>query len=178
MTERPLRVVTLGAAYSTDLGGSLSASWAHRNLFGNAEVLTLSAAATELGGTAARQPGYNASATLDIPDWLQRGQTLSFNVLAVREYLQAYDRTAVIPSVHAVAQALRRAHRAWRAAVRAGAILPGRRDPRLLAVPGAARRELRQHGLAVQSGARHPRCASPSRRATAWRAAAPATPSS
>ncbi len=96
VAERPLHVVTLGAAYSTDLGGSLTASWTHRNLFGNGEQLTLSAAATELGGTAALQPGYNVSATLNVPDWLQRDQTLTLNALAVREYLIAYNRTALV----------------------------------------------------------------------------------
>jgi translocation and assembly module TamA len=98
LTERPPRVVQFGAAYSTDLGGSASVSWTHRNLFGNAERLTLSAAVTELGGTAAVRPGYNLSATLAIPDWQQRDQTLTLNALAVREYLIAYERTALVAS--------------------------------------------------------------------------------
>ena len=42
--EYERHAVTLGAAYSTDLGGSVSASWSDRNLFGNAEVLTLGVA--------------------------------------------------------------------------------------------------------------------------------------
>jgi translocation and assembly module TamA len=96
VAESKLRTVTLGAAYSTDLGGSLTASWTNHNLFGNAEQLTLSAAATELGGTAARQPGYNLEAKLVFPDWLQRDQSLTLDALAVREYLLAYDRTAAI----------------------------------------------------------------------------------
>jgi translocation and assembly module TamA len=96
VTERPQHAVNLGAAYSTDLGGSVSASWSDRNLFGNAEVLTFGIAATELGGTAARQPGYNATASLALPDWLRRGQSLTFNLQAVREFLEAYDRTAGI----------------------------------------------------------------------------------
>jgi translocation and assembly module TamA len=94
VTERKLRSVQLGAAYSTDLGGSVTASWTHHNLFGNAEQLTLSAAATELGGTAALQPGYNVSAMLTLPDWGHRDQSLSFNAAAIKEYLEAYDRTA------------------------------------------------------------------------------------
>lgn len=96
ITERPLRAVDLGAAFSTDEGGSLSASWTHRNLFGNAEVLALGVAVTQLGGSAAVQPGYNATAVLTLPDWWQRGQSLSFNLQAVHEDLQAYDRTAAI----------------------------------------------------------------------------------
>ena len=94
--ERPLHVVQFGAAYSTDLGISLTASWSDRNLFGNGENLTLSAAATELGGTAALQPGYNAGATLTFPDWLQRGQTLTLHALAEQQYLIAYNQTAAI----------------------------------------------------------------------------------
>jgi translocation and assembly module TamA len=99
VTERPLRVVNFGASYSTDLGGALSASWTHRNLFGNAETLTLSAAATELGGTAAKQPGYNVGPTLTFPDWLHRDQSLTLNSAAIKEYLQAYDRTAYTAGV-------------------------------------------------------------------------------
>ena len=96
VTERPLRSVNLGAAYSTDLGGSVTASWTHHDLFGNGETLALSAAATELGGTAALQPGYNVSAVLTLPDWGHRDQSLSFNATALKEYLQAYDRTAYL----------------------------------------------------------------------------------
>jgi translocation and assembly module TamA len=96
VTERPLHTVDLGASYSTDLGGSVTASWTHHNLFGNAEQLTLSASATELGGTAASQPGYNVSAVLTLPDWGHRDQSLSFNASALKEYLDAYDRTAYL----------------------------------------------------------------------------------
>lgn len=96
VTERPLRTVNLSAAYSTDLGGSLSASWTHHNLFGNAEQLTLSAAATGLGGTATRRPGYNVSGLLTLPDWGHRDQSLSFNASAVKEYLEAYNRRAFL----------------------------------------------------------------------------------
>lgn len=96
VSERMLRTVNLGAAYSTDLGGSLTASWTHHNLFGRAESLTLSAAATELGGSAARQPGYDVSAQLTLPDWWRRDQSLSFNLAALRESLDAYDRRAFL----------------------------------------------------------------------------------
>jgi translocation and assembly module TamA len=98
-SEAPRHVVNLGASYSTDLGAALSASWTHRNLFGNAEKLTLSAAATELGGTAARQPGYNLGAQLLIPDWLERGQSLQFNIGAIKQYLETYQQTAYTAGV-------------------------------------------------------------------------------
>ncbi len=96
VTERPLHAVNFTAAYSTDQGGSVLASWMHRNLWGSAEQLTLSAAATNLGGSASLQPGYNISAQLVLPDWQRRDQSLSFQLTALQEYLQAYERTAVI----------------------------------------------------------------------------------
>ena len=96
VSERTRRAVTLGALYSTDQGASLNAAWTHRNLFGNAEQLTVSAAITQLGGSATTGLGYNVGVTLKIPDWLQPDQTLSFNATALREYLRAYDRDGVI----------------------------------------------------------------------------------
>lgn len=98
-TEAPRHVVSFGASYSTDLGAAANASWTHRNLFGNGEKLTLSAAATELGGSDSRQPGYNVGATLLIPAWLQRDQTLQFNVAAFKQYLETYDQTAYTAGV-------------------------------------------------------------------------------
>jgi translocation and assembly module TamA len=93
-TEAPAHVVSLGGLYSTDLGAALNASWTDRNLFGNGEKLTLSAAATELGGTASLQPGYNVGAQLLLPAWLQPGQQLQFNAAALRQYLETYQQTA------------------------------------------------------------------------------------
>lgn len=98
VTELKPRTVSFSAAYSTDLGGSLSANWTHHNLFGNGEQLSLSASATELGGFAAVQPGYVLNAQYSIPDWLQRGQMLTLNAIAERQYLIAYDQTAAILS--------------------------------------------------------------------------------
>ena len=98
VTERPPRTVQFGVAYSTDLGGSLTANWTHHNLFGDGEQLSLTAAATELGGLAAVQPGYTLDAQLTFPDWQQRGQTLTLNELAERQYLIAYNQTAAILS--------------------------------------------------------------------------------
>lgn len=97
--ERKLRSVKLGASFSTDEGGSLTAAWMHRNLFGNAEQLTISSAVTQLGGTANRQFGYNAGVALMLPDWHRRDQSLTFNIGAIREYLDAYDRTGVLGGV-------------------------------------------------------------------------------
>ena len=94
LQERPLHAVGATAAFSTDLGGSLSLTWSHRNLFGNAEQLNLSAAATGLGGTAVRGLGYNFSAQLVQPDFLRRDQQLEYNLGALKQSLDAYDQTA------------------------------------------------------------------------------------
>lgn len=96
IAERKLHSVSLTAAYSTDQGGNTTVSWTNRDLFHHAEVLSLSAGLTELGASAARQPGYNVAALLTLPDWQRRDQTLSFTALGVRESLDAYDRTAII----------------------------------------------------------------------------------
>ena len=94
VTERPLHLVTADASYSTDLGLGLSAGWHHRNLFGNAEQLNLTAG-VNLGGSAQRKPGYNAAAQFIKPDFWARDQTLQVDLGAVDQYLQAYDRRAV-----------------------------------------------------------------------------------
>ena len=59
VTERTLRSVDMGVAYSTDLGVNVNAGWHHRNLFGNAEQLNLTGA-VNLGGSAVTHPGYNS----------------------------------------------------------------------------------------------------------------------
>jgi translocation and assembly module TamA len=96
ITERKQHAVSATAAYSTDQGGNATVSWTDRNLFGNAEVLTVSAGLNQIGARAARQPGYLLSSLLTLPDWRRREQNLSFNAIAVRETLDAYDRTAII----------------------------------------------------------------------------------
>jgi len=92
--ERPLRVVNLSGAYSTDLGISLSASWTHRNLFGNAEQLILSAAGTGLWGNATDDVGYQLSARFIKPAFLRPDQTWELGVNAVKQDLKAYKQRA------------------------------------------------------------------------------------
>ena len=99
ITERKPHAVTLSAGFSTDQGGTLSATWLHRNLLGGAEPLSLFAAVTELGARAAKQPGYRAGASFTLPDWLAHGQSLTATVLALRESLNAYDRTASLAAL-------------------------------------------------------------------------------
>jgi translocation and assembly module TamA len=92
--ERPEHVVALTGAFSTDLGGSLTTTWSHRNLFGNAEQLNLSAAGTGLGGSAVKGIGYDISAQFLKPDFLRRDQTLELDAAALKQDLDAYDQRA------------------------------------------------------------------------------------
>lgn len=95
-TERKRNAVGATIAYSTDLGASAGVTYQRRNLFGNAERLDLGAAVTELGGTATRSQGYDVTAVLTKPDFLARNQDLRLNLEAIKESLDAYDRTAVL----------------------------------------------------------------------------------
>jgi translocation and assembly module TamA len=101
--ERPLRAVSLAGAYSTDLGISLSVSWTHRNLFGNAEQLILSGAGTGLWGNATDDVGYQLSARFIKPAFRRRDQVWELGVNAVKQDLDAYKQTA-----QSVATSLRR----------------------------------------------------------------------
>ncbi|MBV8119118.1 MAG: BamA/TamA family outer membrane protein, partial [Alphaproteobacteria bacterium] len=98
VVERPAHSVSLGAAYSTDLGANLTTSWSDRNLFGNAEQLNLSAA-VQGGGTALHGPANYVSAQFIKPDFLDRNQSLQIDAGAVRQNLLAYDQNAVSADV-------------------------------------------------------------------------------
>jgi translocation and assembly module TamA len=98
VTERPLHSVDVGAAYSTDLGINLNAGWHHRNLFGNAEQLNLTAG-VELGGSAVQHPGYNVGAQFIKPDFLTRDQSLELELRALKQDLDAYDQEALIQRI-------------------------------------------------------------------------------
>ena len=91
--ERRQHAVTVAGNYSTDLGISLSTTWSHRNLFGNAEQLNLTAAGTGLG-TASTGLGYNLTAQYIQPLFLDFNQTLEFDLSGVKQQLDAYDQTA------------------------------------------------------------------------------------
>lgn len=96
--ERLRHVAGLNAAYSTDLGASAGVTWSDRNVFGNAEQLNLGATIDGLAGSATKSPGYDVTAQFVKPDWLSRDQTLTFNIAALRQYLDTYDQTATLAS--------------------------------------------------------------------------------
>ncbi len=92
--ESPLHKVALSATYATDLGLSAAASWTHLNLFGNAEQLVVSVAATGMGGNATGGIGYTGSVKFTKPRFLGEDQRLDAEVSAVKQDFDAYSKTA------------------------------------------------------------------------------------
>ncbi len=97
--ERPRHAVNLNAAYSSDLGGSAGATWSDRDVFGNAERLNISATLIDVGGSSTTGLGYDTSAKFIVPDFGHRDQSLQVAVGAVKQFLLAYDQTAVTSGV-------------------------------------------------------------------------------
>jgi translocation and assembly module TamA len=98
MRERSRHAVSFNAAYSTDLGGSGGVSWTDRNVFGNAEQLSIAATAINLGGSSTTGVGYDTNAKFTIPDFGHRDQSLQFAVTALKQSLEAYDQQSVTTS--------------------------------------------------------------------------------
>jgi translocation and assembly module TamA len=94
MRERPRHTINVTAAYSTDLGGSGGITWGDRNLFGNAEQLTVTTQLLNAGGRSTNGLGYDANVKYMLPDFGHRDQTLQLSVGAIKQYLDAYDQTA------------------------------------------------------------------------------------
>jgi translocation and assembly module TamA len=97
--ERLRHSITVNAAYSSDLGGSGGSTWTDRNLFGNADRLSLTASVINLGGSDTTGIGYDTGAKYLIPEFLHRDQSLQFAVGAIKQSLQAYEQTARTSSV-------------------------------------------------------------------------------
>lgn len=95
-TEGKVRMIAVQGGYSTDLGGRAGVSWTHRNIFGNAERLRLTALVTGLGGSAQQGLGYDVYADLMKPDFGSRDQNLSVRVEGIRQLLYSYRQTALL----------------------------------------------------------------------------------
>jgi translocation and assembly module TamA len=93
--ERLRHTFGIGAAYSTDLGGSGTLNWGDRNVFGNAEQLTVTTSIINLGGSSSEGVGYDVGVKYSLPDFGHRDQTLQLAVSALKQYLIAYDQTAL-----------------------------------------------------------------------------------
>ncbi len=94
--EQKLHAVTIGGSYATDVGFTISSSWENRNVFGHAETLTYTAAASGLGGTGTTAPGYDLKGVFVKPDYYRPGQALTLSVEGQKESLTAYSRTALL----------------------------------------------------------------------------------
>ena len=100
VTERPRHAVSFNVGYSTDTGPIAGATFTYRNVFGNAETLTLGAAITQAEvGALIKRPGYNLNVTFTQPDWQRRDQTLTWNAGYLDENLYAYSRRAALAGV-------------------------------------------------------------------------------
>jgi len=97
--DRPRHAVGLNGAYSTDLGGSAGVTWSDRDVFGNAEQLNVAASVINMGGSATTGLGYDTSVKFIEPEFGHRDQSLQLAVGAVKQFLQAYDQTAVTSGV-------------------------------------------------------------------------------
>jgi translocation and assembly module TamA len=99
MRERLRHSINITAAYSTDLGGSGGVTWGDRNLFGNAEQLTVSTSLLNAGGSSTNGLGYDANIKYLLPDFGHRDQSLQFSLGAIKQFLDAYDQTATTAGV-------------------------------------------------------------------------------
>jgi translocation and assembly module TamA len=96
LTDRPSRSIGFGVSYETQLGFAVSGFWTHRNLFGQAESLRLTAELTHLGqGYAILDTGFAFRAAFRKPDWWFAGQDARLEAAGLREVLDAYTRNAV-----------------------------------------------------------------------------------
>jgi translocation and assembly module TamA len=99
VAERPRRALGGSVAYETNFGPSVRLFWEHRNLFGRAERLRLEGEVSRIGtGGSLDQMTYRAFATLRDPAFAAGELTLVATLGALRERLDAYDRTAVVAS--------------------------------------------------------------------------------
>jgi translocation and assembly module TamA len=96
LADRPPRSIGFGVSYETQLGFGINGYWVHRNLFGEAESLRLTAEINHIGqGLAITDTGFGFRADFRKPDWWLPGQDGRATAEAVREVLPAYDRNAV-----------------------------------------------------------------------------------
>jgi translocation and assembly module TamA len=96
VVEQKRHAVTLGGSYATDTGFSLTTSWQDRNVFRNAETLTITGSMSGFGGSATTSPGYDLKGVFAKPDYYIPTQSLTLTVEALKQSLTAYDQTALL----------------------------------------------------------------------------------
>lgn len=95
VTERLPRIVSLRGAYASSEGGSVGASWTHRNLFGRAERLEISGEASGIAERGWEDLGYRLGMVFTKPDLLRLNQTFTVNAAILREVTDAYEKRSV-----------------------------------------------------------------------------------
>jgi translocation and assembly module TamA len=99
LTDRLPRTIGFGASYETILGFGINGYWTHRNLFGQAESIRLSAEVNHIGqGQIPQDLGYAFKADFRKPDWWFANQDLVSQLQVLREVFPAYTRRAVLVS--------------------------------------------------------------------------------
>ena len=96
VVEQKRHAVSLGGSYATDTGFSLTSSWEDRNVFRNAETLTITGSISGFGGSATPAPGYDLKGVFAKPDYYMPTQTLTLTAEALKQSLTAYDQTALL----------------------------------------------------------------------------------
>jgi translocation and assembly module TamA len=100
LQDRLPRTIGFGLGYETILGFSVNGYWQHRNLFGEAESLRLSAEVNRIGyGTFPGDLGYAFKADFKKPDWWLSGQDGLASLVASRDVFPAYTRKGVFLTV-------------------------------------------------------------------------------
>jgi len=96
LTDRVPRTIGFGLSYETIRGFAVNGYWTHRNLFGQAESLKLSAEVNNIGeGNISQDFGYGFKIDFRKPDWWLKQQDATANAAAVNEIYDAYTKKAV-----------------------------------------------------------------------------------
>lgn len=90
LTDRPRRILEVGATVSTGEGAGVDAIWTHHNRFGRADTLRYQARIANIDS--------RIGADLSLPHWRRPGRTLTLSGAVVNEDTDAYVRTALTAS--------------------------------------------------------------------------------
>jgi len=100
VSERKRRRIGVGATASTTEGIGTEAFWQHRNLFGRAESLQITAKFSGIGQSSQfGEFDYSLGALFRKPGVLDRDTNLIISLTGIREYLDSYNKTAITGSV-------------------------------------------------------------------------------
>jgi translocation and assembly module TamA len=95
VVERAPRTIGFGVSYATSEGFGATAYWQHRNLFGGAESLRLTAEVGGLLENKITEPSFGLYAKYREPDVWKLDQDLTADLYAERKILDAYTKEAI-----------------------------------------------------------------------------------